>query len=281
MAAVGMSEFQFGFGFLYEQTRANWGDLRVAPVLPSLQQEQQVGWDARLPLAATDYYYQFKLTDYLERSNAKFIADGPYSSPYFRISLHRRDNNRQHQRLKTCAASNPHTYYVAPEFYSIESFNSAFMNQQVLGQSRLIPVRDCKYVDDSEQHFITFQRGSPQWKFHSEEDDHENSITGDSLAGFYKHETREARELDDRFAAEVFHKAAQTATVVLDKERERKRRRRLTTEEAAEQRRQELEKIELLHFRPEGHRRGDVLRRASQVLSVFFGLTLVLVGPGS
>jgi len=279
MATVGMSEFQFGFGFLYEQTRANWGNLRVAPVLPSLQQEQHVGWDAHLPLAATDYYYQFKLTDYLERSNAKFIAKGLYSSPYFRISLHRRDSNRQHQRLKTCAVSNPHTYYVAPEFHTIESFNSAFMNQQVLARSRLVPVCDCKNVYDSEQHFITFQRGSAKWKFHSEEDDHENSIIGESLAGFYKHDSRDARELDDRFAADVFHKAAETATAVLDKEREKKRKRHLTEAEAREQRRQELDSIELLHFRPQGHRRGDVLRRASQVLSVFFGLTLVLVGP--
>jgi hypothetical protein len=153
------------------------------------------------------------------------------------------------------------------------------MNQQILAQSRLIPLRDCKNVSDSEQHYITFQRGSSNWKFHSEEEDHENSISGEGLVAFYKAETRDARELDEQFAADVFHKAAETATTALDKERERKRRRSLTREQIAEQRRQELERIELLHFDPRNRQRTEVLRRASQVLSVFFGVTVVLVGP--
>lgn len=274
-----MSEFQFGFGFLYEQTRRHWANLRVAPVLPSLQQEQQVGWDAHLPLVATDYYYQFKLTDYLERSNAKFIAQGVYNDPYFRIALHRRDQNRQHQRLKTCAASNYHTYYVAPEFDTIESFTSAFMNRQVLARSRLIPVRDCKSVYDGDQHWITFQPGSAQWKFHSEEEDHENSIEGENLGTFYQKEARDARELDDRFATELFHKAAETATTVLEKEHSRRRRPARTEAEYKERRRADVQNVELLQFDPQKHQRKEILERTSQVLSVFFGLTLVLVGP--
>ena len=46
MVAIGISEFTFGFAFLYESTMANWNDLVAAPVLPSLQQEQNEGWDA-------------------------------------------------------------------------------------------------------------------------------------------------------------------------------------------------------------------------------------------
>jgi len=65
MAEIGISEFTFGYAFLFEQTQANWGGLKAAPVLPSLQQEEQEGWDARLPLNGTDSYYQFKLSDYL------------------------------------------------------------------------------------------------------------------------------------------------------------------------------------------------------------------------
>src|SRR5882724_3137087 len=83
MAEVGMSEFQFGFGFLYEQTQRHWPNLRIAPVLPSLQREQQLGWDAHLPVRATDYYYQFKLTDYLVRSNATYIKDTPTTNLIF------------------------------------------------------------------------------------------------------------------------------------------------------------------------------------------------------
>jgi hypothetical protein len=40
---------------------------------------------------------QFKLAECWSRSNATYISDGTYTSPYFRISLHHRDNNRQHR----------------------------------------------------------------------------------------------------------------------------------------------------------------------------------------
>jgi hypothetical protein len=93
MAPLGISEFTFGYAFLYEQTHANWGKLKAVPVLPSLQQEKAAGWDAHLPLVGTDYYYQFKLSEYPRRSNAKYISDKTYSGPYYRLSLHRKDGN--------------------------------------------------------------------------------------------------------------------------------------------------------------------------------------------
>ena len=61
MATIGISEFTFGYAFLYEQTRKNWANLKAAPVLPSLQKEKDEGWDAHLPLQGVDFYYQFKL----------------------------------------------------------------------------------------------------------------------------------------------------------------------------------------------------------------------------
>jgi hypothetical protein len=36
MAVTGVSEFTFGFAFLFEQTTQNWANLRAAPILPSL-----------------------------------------------------------------------------------------------------------------------------------------------------------------------------------------------------------------------------------------------------
>jgi hypothetical protein len=54
MVEIGISEFTFGYAFLYEQTQANSSDLKAALVLPNLQQEKLEGWDARLPLTGTD-----------------------------------------------------------------------------------------------------------------------------------------------------------------------------------------------------------------------------------
>jgi hypothetical protein len=48
MALTGISEFTFGFAFLSEQANRNW-PLKAVPILPSLQQEADEGWDAKLP----------------------------------------------------------------------------------------------------------------------------------------------------------------------------------------------------------------------------------------
>src|SRR5215813_6718110 len=138
MVALGVSEFTFGYAFLYEQTQRSWQELRAVPILPSLQQEASKGWDAKLPLTGTDFYYQFKLSEYLSRGNAKYIDDGTYTGPYFRSALHRAKNNRQHQRLREHAQNNPNTYYVAPEVVTLDEFNSAFLGSQLTDRCRMI-----------------------------------------------------------------------------------------------------------------------------------------------
>lgn len=165
---VGLSEFMFGYAFLYEQTHNNWGDIVAAPVLPNLQQEHELGWDAHLPTNGVDFYYQFKLSDYLYRGNAKYISDGTYSTPYYRISLHKNARNRQHRLLREHSALNPYTYYVAPEFNDLALFNSAFLQRQITQRTRMIPVADCDDIFDKDQHYITYQLGQVDWFQHSE-----------------------------------------------------------------------------------------------------------------
>src|SRR5690606_37209162 len=155
MASTGISEFTFGYAFLYEQTQRHWANLKAVPVLPSLREEAELGWDARLPTSAVDYYYQFKLSDYLTRRNASFISDGTYSRPYYRISLHKRNRNRQHARLRRLCATHPNTYYVAPEFSTSTDFESAYFSSSITDHSRLIPLAHCDDLPDSEQHHIT------------------------------------------------------------------------------------------------------------------------------
>lgn len=38
MVALGISEFTFGYAFLYEQTQRNWQELRAVPILPKKRQ---------------------------------------------------------------------------------------------------------------------------------------------------------------------------------------------------------------------------------------------------
>lgn len=262
MASIGISEFTFGYAFLYEQTRANWGNLQAAPILPSLQQEQDEGWDAKLPTNGVDFYYQFKLTDYLSRRNASFIADGTYNVPYYRIALHRKDNNQQHQRLRDHCQANPHTYYIAPEFNSADDFHAAFLAQQLTAQSRIIPVSDCDDINDGDQHYITFRQNEIDWIQHSRGKRHERSYAGRELPTLYGESHREWKPVDRQFAKELFDKTSEVVRSVLVREEPK-------TMHAA---------LPLLNFNPNHAERREVLTRTSQILAVFLGVTLVLVG---
>ena len=260
---VGLSEFMFGFSFLYEQTHNNWANLAGAPVLPSLQQEYDQGWDAHLPLTGVDYYYRFKLSDYLYRGNANFIKDGTYPGPYYRLALHKKDNSRQHQRLRTLALTTPNVYYVAPEFNSLANFNNAFLQRQITQQSRLIPVDQCDDIADSDQHYITFRNGQSGWIQHSERKVHETSFTGEDLQGLYKSSAQDWKPINKGFADDLFGKTVAVVDRVLEIEKKAK---------------EDVIRPHLLDFDPQRHDRREVLERTSEVLSVVLGVTLVIVG---
>lgn len=260
MVVTGISEFTYGFGYLYEQTFREWGNLQAAPVLPSLQQEANAAWDAKLPLRGADYYYQFKLSDYLSRTNAKYIADGIYDASYYRISLHRRDNNRQHNRLWKLAQTNPDTYYVAPEFTGLADFNSSFLARQITEKSRLIPIKDCKEFIDGKQHYITFQSGNQSWRDHSEPTLHDRSFAGSEIEKMY-HQSRDRwHEITQNFAEDLFEKNVETI------------RRQIHDERA------DSSILNLLNVAQVAPTRNEYLHRTADLLSIFYGVTLVLVG---
>jgi len=260
MAATGVSEFTFAFAFLFEQTRSEWGNLRVAPILPSLNREAELGWDARLPTRGQDYYYQFKLSERLSRWNAKYLNDGTYQESYFRITLHRRAQNRQHRRLMDHAATHPETYYVAPEFSGVDQFNTAFLGRQVVDQSRLIPLTDCEPIDDPDQHYITFQPDKPAWKQHSHTTHHEYSVLGRELGLLYEKSRSNWGLIDTNYAKHLLE------TTVGKIQRFDAR-----TSKDSFVRRQ-------LDTRPTQTNRIGYLLKASEILLAFYGLTLVLVG---
>jgi hypothetical protein len=259
---IGISEFTLGYAFLFEQTQASWSGLRAAPILPSLQHEEQHGWDAKLPVNGTDFYYQFKLSDYLSRGNARYIQDGTYNRPYYRFSLHRRNNNRQHQRLRRHRLTNPNTYYVAPQFNSIEEFNSRFLAWQITGSSRIIPLTLCDDVADGDWHCITFQRDNAAWTFHSEPRWHERSYTGKDLEHVYRSSSYGWHRIGLDFVGGLLERTrAAPNEIMAEEEPEQARRVRSLPDEAIA-----------------GHEGRDLLLRTADILSTTLRVTLVLVG---
>jgi hypothetical protein len=264
MVTIGISEFTFGFAFLSELTRTNWQDITAAPVLPSLQQEQNEGWDAHLPIAGTPFFYQFKLTEYLSRRNAAHIKNGLYNSPYLRIALHDRDNNRQHRLLWELGQQNPETFYVAPEMITRDSFNDAYLQQSIVQNSRLIRLSDCIQLSDTDgdQHVITFRPNQSEWTFHSEPHRREKSFSGREIHHTYESTKPRWKVIDDAFARNLLDSIIGEVRRLEDREHQRSI----------------VDRRDVMEQPVAGLPTPAVLRRVSDITATVFGATMVLVG---
>ena len=204
MADLGISEFTFEFSFLYEQTFKNWGNLVTYPLLPNLIDEKNLGWDAMLLTKGAKYYYQFKRSEFLSRSNARHISNGHYNSPYFRINLHKGDCNMQHRLLWEWAhkSGNHNTYYVAPEITSLREFKASFLNHTMVDHSRLIPLINRSNYDpgDRRQHYITYQHNVAGFLQFSESHKGEGDLFGKDIGNSYEKGRNEFVNIDEEYA---------------------------------------------------------------------------------
>lgn len=202
---LGISEFTFGYAFLFEQTQRSWGGLKAAPVLPSLVQEAGLGWDAMLPTAAADFYFQFKMAERMVRASALHAAFG---IPHFRFGLHRRDGSRQHRNLWEHAQAHPDTFYVAPEIKDAGAFNNAFLGNGVTDSSRLVRVSSCPQLaeGDTEQHYVLYAPGR-EAEFRSESRGRVSSFAGQGISEIYGGGRRRMRRVDSQFALDLLRVA--------------------------------------------------------------------------
>jgi hypothetical protein len=203
MAYIGLSEFQYGFAFLYEQVSANWKDLDACPILPSLQKEANEGWDARLPIKGSPYFYQFKMTDYLTRRYARERIENSksknrvHSNPYFRFDLHPNNDYQQHKLLREKSKSERHVYYVVPAIIDKRGFDNIFLQKKIHLNSRLVPLSSCHKIKDfNAYHCITFEEHADFGYQHSDPQKINKIINTNTLEEFYKSSAKEWRLID-------------------------------------------------------------------------------------
>jgi hypothetical protein len=261
---IGISEFTFGFAFLYESTIANWDNLIGFPVLPSLKDEQSKGYDAELPVEGTPFYYQFKLTEYLKRSDAAERLDKTHTGPYFRIKLHNRDCNLQHRLLWKLGQECADTYYVAPQVPTRAQFNDAFLNKSIIANSRMIRLSDCDELADTdeEQHVITFTETDPGSNFKSTPRRIQRTYRGKEIPALYESTRPRWRPVDDVFAR---HLLEQTIAAVRGIE-SRQKEQVISSER------------HLLESGVANVPRAKVLQRVADLTATVFGATMAIVG---
>lgn len=87
---------------------------------------------------------------------------------YYRFEIYN-SVSQQFEKLRDVSTINPNdkSYYVAPLFYSVTSFNSYFHRQEILNNSLLIPCnqfRDARFnppnfdINDGNRHFILYNK---------------------------------------------------------------------------------------------------------------------------
>ena len=158
------SEFSYGFAFTHEYINRFRG-LTAAPELPSLIKEAELGYDLKLNYRGHVKFFQFKLAEYMQRTNA--IHWVHYGAPHYRVPITTRGTD-QLRMLQRLAAKEKHVNYVVPAFHTAAEFNSRFLSGDVNGRSMWVPVKSIPLVVDSDPHYLTFDtsRNQPHW--HSE-----------------------------------------------------------------------------------------------------------------
>ena len=166
---------EFSYSFALTRELMNSTTLTGTPLLPSTRDEGRLGYDLQIPISGVPVFFQFKLADYLKRSNAKYIRDGYYNTPYFRINIYKKHISNQHNILRHLANSSYLVYYVAPTFHLQDHFDNTFNSNQVISSSGFFDLSDLPtIVTDEEHHIVFLEKDTSTYYWHP--DDNEMSI---------------------------------------------------------------------------------------------------------
>ncbi|MBX3717780.1 MAG: hypothetical protein KF738_17410 [Burkholderiales bacterium] len=156
------SEFSYGYAFTEELVTKHSAMLVGAPLFPSLYKEGKAdgGYDVKIPLKGKPVFLQFKLSDYLQRKNAKECQDGLLKLPYFRMHLRPTKHSDQHNLLMALEAKGETVLYVAPEFHLPAELNANYLAKTVVANSAAFAPSAIGSLPTKDEHYIAFQKGA-------------------------------------------------------------------------------------------------------------------------
>jgi len=160
------SEFSYGFAVTENLVSNPGSNITVAPVFPSLIEENQVGFDVMLQRPGKPLFLQFKLAHQMT-ARAFEVKEGFFSAPFFRMHLRCNAESNQHANLLALEASGEDVLYVAPKFHTVEQLNEAYELRQVWERSLQLAPSVIGPLDQSSHH-VGF-KGNGEWRVFSEE----------------------------------------------------------------------------------------------------------------
>ena len=153
-----ISETSYGYALTDELINRQNMPINSAPIFPTLYQEGQNGggYDLLLDRPGLPLFLQFKLSDYLSRTNASEM--NIFNNPYYRMYITKRNHSNQHQMLHELELNNElnEVFYTAPLFHEPEELNDAYLNGNVSNRSLWIHPSQIGLLPDDEQHYVVF-----------------------------------------------------------------------------------------------------------------------------
>lgn len=161
------SEFSYGYAVTAELVASSKATLAAAPLFPSLYEEGKPGggYDVKIPTRGTPIFLQFKLSDYLNRTNAKEYPSPIPTLPYYRMHLRPRNHSHQHQLLIDLEHSGETVFYIAPEFHLLSELNHFYISKTIILNSAAFSPLELKPLPDDEKHYVVFKRGASDGYF--------------------------------------------------------------------------------------------------------------------
>lgn len=161
---LGYTEFSFAYSFTENLIRSSSTGPSSAPVFPNLFQEGRLGYDVHIGLPAQPLFFQYKLPELMKKNSAKEVSQYSlpgFKTPFFRMSLMRRDLSSQHELLVDLDAKIPNSvYYASPEMPGVGTFNDAYNLAQVHRNSVLFSPGDIGLLPDDKGHVVSYKQGA-------------------------------------------------------------------------------------------------------------------------
>ncbi len=194
------SEFTYGIALLAELSDALGADIVAAPLFPSLAAEKEVDDEESVPASGCPLFLHLKLAEYMLTPRATGWSE--HERRFFRLSIAARSRHGVHSPLRRLSEVESEVYYAAPAFYRQREFSQAFASQQVIGQSRFIPLRHLPDLSDDRPHYVSYLRDEPGFRWHGGEGTSrhfELPVTGAEWLAHLQEQSRKRRLLGWRF----------------------------------------------------------------------------------
>lgn len=149
------SESTYVFSLVNEMAKKY--SFNLAPVFPSLYEEGRTGgYDAEVNIQGIPFFFQFKLSNFLSRSNAKKY--GVFNSSYYEFHIHASKKSKQHELLLNLENSGNPVFYVAPRFHKLNDFNIHFNDNRMVSESIWLTAKEIGVLPDEKQHSVCFDK---------------------------------------------------------------------------------------------------------------------------